>query len=277
MVSELKYAKDALMSYFYVANLYNSLDAKEWEIFKVLLKTLPNSYQDKIAFIQVIGKNGYFRNIVHQNDYDVIIDSEYANINPKCTYILLTPYPSRNDHTLFDLALSQNISDKKLKIALVDLAGKDKDELETHGFTATERFFGNVDKIDNAMTVVTIVAAPFTGEISLSYVAMKTAGKYSAKRGFKYMMKKTIVKSKRLLNNGIKNVQKIELGLYKKMGATNMKYAIDKKIGAVARKKIGKVIEGTDNTVAVLSIAGIGALVFLGSQDLEAKTICKEK
>jgi hypothetical protein len=194
LFSEFKNPNYSIMSFFYVANLYGDLDSKGWKIFKELLETLPYEYDNKIVFIQKIERAGYFRNIVTQKDYKNYIDSSYGNNNPKYKYILLTPYPSQNDMTLFDTVLNTNISNKLLQRSLVDLIRKNKKELERHEFTKSEKFFGNIDRLDTALTVASIGLAPFTGGISLTYVA-SNMGSFASKKIISNILKKVVNKN----------------------------------------------------------------------------------
>lgn len=214
LFDEFKDPNYSINSFFYVANLYKNLNNKEWKIFKKLLVTLPYAYDNKIAFIQRIEKNGYFRNIVQQDDYKEMIVPEYGEKNPKYKYVLLTPYPSQNDENIFESVLRTDISDNTLQKSLVDLIGKSSKELAIHEFTTSEKFFGNVDKLDNIVTVASVVLVPFTAGTSLSYIALKVGVKQASKQGAKYMMKKIALKSrkiftKKMINQSNKHVDKI--------------------------------------------------------------------
>jgi len=189
LFSEFKSQEYSIMSFFYVANLYAELDTKGWNIFKELLETLPYEYDNKIVFIQRIERAGYFRNIVTIKDYKSHIDASYGDSNPKYKYVLLTPYPSQTNRTLFETVLNTNISDESLQRSLVDLIGKDKNELEKHEFTRSEKFFGNIDRLDTTLTVASVALAPFTGGASLAYVA-SNFGNFTSKKIISQILKK---------------------------------------------------------------------------------------
>jgi len=201
LFSEFKSQEYSIMSFFYVANLYSELDTKGWNIFKELLETLPYEYDNKIVFIQRIERAGYFRNIVIKKDYKSYINASYGDSNPKYKYVLLTPYPSQTNTTLFDTVLNTNISDKSLQRSLVDLIGKNKKELEKHEFTRSEKFFGNIDRLDTTLTIASVAFAPFTGGTSLAYVA-SNLGNFTSKKIISQILKK-------VTNQSIKNTKYI--------------------------------------------------------------------
>jgi hypothetical protein len=268
LFSKFKDHNYSIMSFFYVANAYGNLTKKEWKIFKNLLKTLPYEYDNKIVFLQRIEQSGYFRNIVEQSDYNDYIkpdDTKYGKNNPKYTYILLTPYPSQEDKTLFDAVLKTDIDNTLLQKSLVDLILKDRDELETHEFTKMERFFGNVDTLDNIATVASIAIVPFTGGVSLSYVAVamaRKATKEAGKKGFKYLRKKILLQSKKVLNKSIRKVRVTRKN-------------IDNKIGVQNQNNIEKIDDSIANTFNLLTVAK-SASIFFDSSSLNIKQICQE-
>ena len=256
----------SIFSFFYVANAYGNLNKKEWKIFKELLETLPSEYDSKIVFLQRIEQSGYFGNIVEKKDYKEYIDAEYGQSNPKYKYLLLTPYPSQVDKTLFNAVLQTNIDNKLLQKSLVDLIGKNIDELETHEFTKMERFFGNVDTLDNIATVASIGLVPFTGGASLSYVAVavaKKASKEAGKKSFRYFRKKIALQSRKLINKSIKKARVV-------------RNSIDNKIGDLNRNKIGEITDSIDTALSIVVIAG-SASIFFDSSSLKTKQICQEK
>jgi len=265
LFSNFKDPNYSIISFFYVANAYGDLNKKEWKIFKDLLETLPYKYDNKIVFLQRIEQSGYFRNIVEEkSNYGEYINAEYGESNPKYKYILLTPYPSQEDKTLFDTVLYTNINNNLLQKSLFDLIVKNKDELETHEFTKMERFFGNVDTLDNIVTVASIALVPFTGGVSLSYVSIavaKKATQKAGKKGFKYFSKKIALKSRRLMNKSIRKVRVINKN-------------IDNKITINHRNNIGRVSNITDNSINILS--GSSSL-FLNSSSLKIKQICQNR
>ena len=265
LFSNLKDPSYSIFSFFYIANAYGDLNKKEWKIFKELLETLPYKYESRIVFLQRIEQCGYFRNIVEKKDYKEYIDAEYGQSNPKYKYVLLTPYPSQNDSTLFDTVLKTDITNNLLQKSLVDLIAKNRDELETHEFTKMERFFGNIDTLDNIATVASIGLVPFTGGASLSYVAVavaKKATKEAGKKGFRYFRKKIALQSIKLINKSIRKSRVI-------------RKSIDNKIGISNRNKIGKVADIVDNSLSVFVITG-SASVFFDSSSLKTKQICQE-
>jgi len=201
LFSEFKSQEYSIMSFFYVANLYSELDTKGWNIFKELLETLPYEYDNKIVFIQRIERAGYFRNIVIKKDYKSYINASYGDSNPKYKYVLLTPYPSQMNTTLFDTVLNTNISDESLQRSLVNLIGKNKNELEKHEFTRSEKIFGNIDRLDKTLTVASVALAPFTGGASLAYVA-SNFGNFTSKKIISQILKK-------VTNQSIKNTKYI--------------------------------------------------------------------
>lgn len=262
LFSEFKDPKYSIMSFFYVANVYGSFTTKEWMIFKELLKTLPYEYDNKIVFLQRIEKNGYFRNMLQQSNYKEIIDGDYGEKNPKYKYVLLTPYPSQNDSTLFETVLRTDIKDDVLQRSLVDLISKDKDELENHEFTKFEKFFANVDTLSNIATVGSVVLAPFTGGMSLGYFATRVATKVAIKQATKSVIQKNFLHARKTLNKGIRKARVVRKN-------------IDLKIGIKNRDKIGTYSDYVDNGLSSLVVLG-RASIFFNSNNLEEKTICQE-
>jgi len=270
----------AVFPFFYVANFYNTSSKEEWFLFKDLLKILPYEYNLKIAFLKRIEKNGYFRNIVTQSDYKNSVNAKDSTSYPKYKYILVTPYPSQNDSTLFEQILTTNISDEKLKESLLVLIQKDIDDLAEHEFTQFEKFVGNmetIEKLDDALFIASIVAAPFTGGASLSYIAISVAKKgvqKGAKKGFKYMVKKVALKRRKMVNKAIRKARKGRKLVDDKIGVSNRK-----KIGKVHRdveEKVDKLEEKVDVLVGVLSV-GAGIYLYFNHSQLEEKSICQEQ
>lgn len=267
--SEFKDPHYSIMSFFYVANAYGNLNEREWKIFKELLETLPYEYDNKIVFLQRIEQSGYFRNIVQQRDYNEYIEQEnldYGQSNPKYKYVLLTPYPSQVDRTLFSAVLETTIDNEMLQKSLVDLISKSKEELEIHKFTTMEKFLGNLETLDNIATVSSVVLAPFTGGASLSYVAIvaaKKATQVASKKSFKHFRQKIELNSRKLMNKSIRKSRVI-------------RKSIDSKIGVSTRNNIGKVMDATGDVLTVSSIVGSAALIFFNTNALELKQICQE-
>jgi len=269
LFSEFKDPHYSIMSFFYVANAYGNLNEREWKIFKELLETLPYEYDNKIVFLQRIEQSGYFRNIVQQRDYNEYIEQEnldYGQSNPKYKYVLLTPYPSQVDRTLFSAVLETTIDNDMLQKSLVDLISKSKKELEIHKFTTMEKFLGNLETLDNIATVSSVVLAPFTGGVSLSYVAIvaaKKATQVAAKKSFKHFRQKIEFNSRKLMNKSIRKSRVV-------------RKSIDSKIGVSNRNNIGKVMDATGDVLTVSSIVGSAALIFFNTNALELKQICQE-
>jgi len=278
LVHNLKNDKHPIFSLFYVANFYNTTTPKEWILFKELLKTLPYDYSYRIAFLKRLEINGYFRNIITQDDYRDIVEANDGTTYPKYKYILVTPYPSKNDETLFSQILTTDISDDKLKDSLLVLMKKDTDELSTHTFTTFDKFARGADivnKIDDTFCVIAIVSAPFTGGVSLSYVAISAAkkvAKKSAKKGFNAMMKKVVLKSRKVVNKGIRKVRVVRKTL--NGGVAGVKNV----------KKAGKSIDKTENVVGninsvvqISTVAGSSLYLYLNNSEISINQICEEK
>ena len=253
---ELREQKNKTISLFYISNLYKNLNEVEWKIFKNLLKTLPDTFANRVYFIQRIEQSGYFRNISIQNDYDVEIESQYSRRDKKYKYILLTPYPLQSDKSLFEMTIYSNISDKVLQESLVDLITKDKNRLEKHEFTKGEQIFGNIEKLNNLSTAISIGLVPFTGGLSLTVVAIKEVVKggvkQGTKKGVKYFQKKIV----KLIKNKLKNGEA-------KDKLTNI-------------EKLEKVVKITKKATKEISNKKEKVLSFFYSNNLKIKQICKE-
>ena len=160
------------------------------------------------------------------------------------------------------------------------LIQKDIDDLAEHEFTQFEKFVGNmetIEKLDDALFIASIVAAPFTGGASLSYIAISVAKKgvqKGAKKGFKYMVKKVALKSRKMVNKAIRKARKGRKLVDDKIGVSNRK-----KIGKVHRdveEKVDKLEEKVDVLVGVLSV-GAGIYLYFNHSQLEEKSICQEQ
>lgn len=276
LFQELKDDK-AIFPFFYVVDFYNHANQKEWELFQELLNSLPYEYRKRIAFLKRLEINGYFRNTIEQDDYKDKVFAENGTTYPKYKYILTTPYPSQDDPSLFKQILYTNISDTKLKDSLLELIRKDTDELATHTFTTFDKFTRGTEilnNIDDTLFVVAIISAPFTGGVSLSYVAIsatKKAVKMGAKNGFKAMTKKVALKSRKIVNKGIRKVRQgrkiLNGGI---AGVKNIK-----KVGT-AINKIENIVGKTSNAIK-LSVGGTALYLYLNSSELSVKEICEEK
>jgi len=253
---KLKDSEKKMTSLFYIANSYKNLTEQEWIIFKNLLETLPNTFMDKLYFIQRIEQSGYFRNISTQKDYDVEIDSKYSKKYKKYKYVLLTSYPLQNDQSLFELSLDKNLTDKVLQQSLVDLIGKNKKSLEKHEFTKGEKIFGNIEKLETVTTVISIGLVPFTGGLSLTTVAFKVVIKKGTKKGAKYIKNKII----NLIKKKIKNKENLIL----KKVEDNMLEKIRKKV-KVVNKTAKKIIKKKEKI-----------LNFFYPNNFKIKQVCKE-
>lgn len=259
--STLSKVDNGIIPLFYVANLYDKLNREQWRIFENLLRKLPYDISIKLALIKKIEAVGYFDNIILYNDYTKRVESDYtpkSPNSPKYLNVLLTNYPRQTDVALADRILyEKNFNQRLLQKSLNDLISKDIDSLENHEFTKLERYLGNLDTIDNTLTVVAFIGAPFTGGVSLSYVALKTAGKMASKKGAKYLAKK-------ILNKGIRKARVVRKG-------------IDKKIGIKSRNLVGKGVENTADNVGYVSFAiSMGTALFFMNNDIKIEKICEE-
>lgn len=278
LLEKLKNDTHSVFSFFYVANFYNSVNSEEWSLFKELFKTLPSDSTSKIAFLKKLEVNGYFRNIIAQDDYRKRVEAEDGSAYPKYKYILTTPYPNQSDPSLFEQILTTQISDKELKEGLLELIQKDTDELATHTFTTFDKFARGAaiaDKIEDGVFVASLLAAPFTGGFSLSYVAIevaKKATKIGAKKGFKAMIKRVALQSRELTNKAIRKV---------KVGRKSLNGDV---AGVKNVKKSGETMDKTENLVGninsvvqVSAFAGSTLYLYLNSSELLTKQICEEQ
>jgi len=185
-----------------------------------------------------------------------IVTADNGTSYPKYKYILVTPFPSEDDQTLFKQILSMNISDNKLKDSLLELIQKDTNELATHTFTTFDKLSRGaniIDNIDNALFIVAIVSAPFTGGVSLTYIAISTAKKavkYSTKKGFKYMAKKVLKKA--------------------------VKYNTRKGFKFMPKKVVNKTQETIDTTSELFFI-GNKLYIYYNYKNMDIKQICEER
>jgi len=279
LFQELKSHK-AIFSFFYIVKFYNNSNEKEWELFQELLKKLPYNYHYRVVFLKRLEINGYFRNIITQDDYKEKIYALDGTSYPKYKYILTTPYPSKDDSSLFEQILTTNASNesnKKLKSALLELIQKDTDELATHTFTTFDKLSRGLeiaDNIDNVLMVVAVVSAPVTGGASLSYIPMsmaKRAVKNGAKKGFKALTSKIALKSKALANKGIRKIRDKRIYLNGEAGTKNV-------------KKIKKLIDKTENVsgnsndvLQISALVGSSLYLYFNSSELVTKQICEEQ
>jgi hypothetical protein len=256
--------KSKIFSLFYIANFYNTYSKEEWKLFKNLLINLPYNYEYKVAFLHKLEEIKYFEKILSISDYDAKVSSS----NKKYIFILTTPYPGKNDLSIYDQFLMNKIDNEKLAKYINELKRKDIEELIKHNFTNFDKFAVIADNIDNAIMVASIVSAPFTGGASLAGVAFATAKKgvkSLAKKGFKYMIKKVTIKRVKLAYKLTKSIYKI-----KKFKNTFGKKYI----------KNGNSFDKIDNTNDVLQysiIAGKMLYLYYNNKQLEIKQICEER
>jgi len=269
LFKELKETEDSVKLFFYVANLYAHLNSEKWYIAKELLKELPYDYNSKIVFLQRLEQNGYFENIICKSNYGEMIYAIDGNYYPRYRYILLTPYPSQNDSTIFDAVLMTKFSDKALKNGLIDLMGMSREELETHEFTTSEKFFTIVDNVDNALIVVSILAIPFTFGSSLAGTASIMAKKITSK-SFNHLYKKVLLKSKNIAKFTMKKSGKLKIaGLGSKLN--------------IAKSSSKRIMQQSLNVVDKLDYATMGLLIgsgiylYFDHSTLKVKTICEEQ
>jgi len=277
LLSALKDDPHAIFSFFYVANFYQDASREEWLLFKALFQTLPYDPVSRIAFLKKLELNGYFRNIITQDDYKKSVKAKDGTTYPKYKYILTTPYPAQSDPSLFEQILITNISDTQLKDALLELIQKDTEALATHTFTTFDKLARGadiVDTIDSSIFIASLLAAPFTGGSSLSYVAIKVAKratKIGTKRGFKAMIKRVKLQSRKFTNKDIKKVS---------IERESLNGAI---FEAKNIKKSEKLMDKTENVVGqinsvvqVSALAGSTLYLYLNQSALLTKQICKE-
>jgi len=278
LVHNLKNDKYPMFSLFYVANFYNNTTPKEWILFKELLRTLPYDYGYRIAFLKRLEVTGYFRNIITKEDYTKRVEAKNGTAYPKYKYILVTAYPNKDDSSLFEKILTTKISDNDLKDGLLELIKKDTDELATHTFTTFDKFSRVaeiVDNLDDAIFVIAIVSAPFTGGVSLSYVAIsasKKAVKKGAKKGFSKMIKKVLLKSRKIVNKGIRKVRVVRKTFNGGVaGVRNVK-----KAGKAIDKTEG-LVEKINDGLEISAVAGLSLYLYLNSSKQSVKYICEEE
>jgi len=257
LLKNLNRDSTAVFYLFYVANFYNNSTKEEWYVFKELLKTLPYSYKYRIAFLKRLEKANFFRNIINESDYKQKVYTKDMDSYPKFAYILVTPFPAKDDKTIFEKILENKISDEKLKQELLEIMQKDTEELAKHNFTTFDKFMVGaeyIDNIDTAITVAAIVVAPFTGGVSLSAIAVK----FGAKKGIKQM----------IYNEGKKLVEK---------GIKKAKLAKDRLVKKIDTKKLEKKIDSFGNSNDNLQLTILGSNLFLLSKSpSNIKQICKE-
>ena len=259
----------SIFSFFYVVNVYKKFDSKKWNVFKNLLYTLTHEPYENVLVMKGLDEIDYFNQIVRYSDYDRYVRKNDDDLNGKSTlkykFILFTSYPSDNDNSVYQQIVGgQNSEAKK---TLNELYGVSVEELEAHDFTTFERNMKMVDNIDTALMVAALAAAPFTAGMSLSYVAVKQAGKTAAKKGIKYYAKKLALKSRKLLNKGIYKARKVRKSLNNPLYKNKME------------SSLGNILKNQDDKFSTFTIgAMVGGMLFLAvPNDLEAKQICTEE
>ena len=268
LTAKLKHDIGGFMSFVYVANFYHTMSSKEWNIFKDLLVSLPDvGYQQKIYFLQIMEKNGYFRNIVEESDYQATIKGK-----KKYQYILLTPYPSDNDHSLFVRVLDKDVPmpESGLSQSLIDLMKKDKDELETHDFTNYEKGMTMNDNAEYLLAAVSIMAAPFTGGATIAIVAAiveKRMVMLTIKKGIKRSMKNMAINTRRKIMTN-----KHSLKFHNKYIKSEKTKKREEIVNAF-KKNVDKAGWGT----ITVFLVGNGAYLFMADDGGKKNTICEEK
>jgi len=259
----------SIFSLAYVTNVYNDFPNRQWKVFKNLLYNLSDDSYSNIPVLKRLENVGYFKNIVQNQNYSKYVQKNEDDASGKSTlkykFILFTSYPSDNDPSAYELILGEKLTDANR--TLNSLYAVSIEELETHNFTLFEKNMEMVDNVDTALTVAAIIAAPFTGGVSLSYVATKEAGKIAAKKGIKYYAKKLALKSRKLMNKGIYKARKIRNILKKPSIGTNPK------------SSLGHMLDKAEDKFSTFTIgAMVGGMLFLAMpNDLEAKQICEEE
>jgi len=256
-----------LFLFVYVSNFYNDFSYKQWKIFEDMIYTLPSDVYHNIWVLKQLEGFGYFQNIIRYSDYKEYVKVNEDDINgkstPKYKFIVFTSYPSDNDLSIYELIHRGYFSDAKNN--LVSLYKSSIDELETHNFTQYEKAMAIVDTIDNTLTAGAFILAPFTGGVSLSYVAIKQSAKIGTKKGIKYYSKKLALKSRKLLNKSIYKARKFRKVIRKPLSNRYQNTTAE------------HMINRADELFSPLVIgATIGGALFFIPKNLEAKQICKE-
>ena len=259
----------SIFSLVYVANVYNDFSAKEWKVFKDMIYTLPDDPYSNILVLKMLEKIDYYKNVVRYTNYNNYVQKNEDDASGKSAlkykFILFTSYPSDNDPSAYELILAGNLTAASKELSA--LYSVSIEELETHNFTLFEQNMEIIDNIDNVLTVASIAAAPFTGGISLSYVAIKQASKMAAKKGVKYYAKKLALKSRKFVNKAIRKARVGRKGLEKVLG------------GKKKLVSLGDTINKVEDKFSTFTISAmVGGMLFLAiPNDLEAKQICQEE
>jgi len=263
----------SIFSLFYITNVYAKFTTNKWQIFKDLLITLPTPSYDIYVnsfVLKELDKMGYFDKVIRSREYNKFVENDEDVANGKSTikykYILLTSYPSDQDPSAFQYVGSREFS--MAQDNLEKLYGLSINELETHNFTTFEKSMSYLNKADWALTGAAIIAAPFTGGLSLGYIALETAGKQAgktvAKKGILFYAKKISIK---LANKSIKYARKVRKPIFNTLGEKNTR---------MFGKGLNKLDEMKDTFVFGTVAAGATAAYFVMPSKIQAKDICQE-
>ncbi len=257
--------------FFLIANLYSRLNAEEWIIMKNLLENLPDTYTRKVLFMKKLEEIGYFRNIVNYDDYQsVIYDEKSGKEYPKYIYILVTSYPKKDDiQNIFIYAMDTNIEQKDLKNSLNHMMSMDKDTLEEHEFTGTERFetmfvildIGS-DVLDVAIVAFSIASSAPSGGSSIVVGAEALVIKKAIIATMKKFGRKALIKysKSKVSTSMLKNIKGYAVQNFSR---TKVKNGI---------KKGDKISDKVD-----LVLAGSYMYLYFNPTNLESKIICEEQ
>lgn len=128
----------------------------------------------------------------------VIHDPEVLSgrIAPKAIYVLITSYPSRQDHSLVeDYVMSKTIDSAQVTYLTAATAS----DLNRHLFTATDRFQHYLDEtLDVLGDYLIVTKAPITGGGSIGIVAAKKSGLIALKWAARTAAKRSITTLKKL-------------------------------------------------------------------------------
>lgn len=174
--------------YYDLSNFSN----KKRKYISQLLTGLPSNINNNASFIIALYKTNYFDWIESSNNADIIIYSELDENDtnePIYKYILTTPFPKRSDKSVFERFKKTNKGYSIDANAISLLTSLTKAELKKHLFDSGEKFEYYVDTADDVLMVVSILATPLTGGLSIGYSAARMAAKKGIKAGFKYASK----------------------------------------------------------------------------------------
>jgi len=169
--------------------LYREIPSRSRTYLSKLIQELPGTKNENASFILALGQySDYFQWVGTANDADsMVISNEDVGDKsaPKYIYMLLTPYPSQNDPSIFN-----RFQVKKSDVGMVSLIHRyTVDDFSTHTFTKKEKCEALAGNIDNAITIAAIVAVPLTGGASILVIGSRLAAKQVMKKGLKYSAK----------------------------------------------------------------------------------------